>query len=54
MGIVKMELDLNKKVELTKEQLKQLEEARNSPIVYDEDCPELTDAELKEFRRANP
>ncbi|MBE8951084.1 MAG: hypothetical protein SR3Q1_10915 [Quinella sp. 3Q1] len=28
--------------------------AQNRPIVFDEDCPELTDEELKEFRPVNP
>ncbi|MCM1330068.1 MAG: BrnA antitoxin family protein [Ruminococcus sp.] len=36
---------------LTEEQLKELEEAEKSPIVYDEDCPELTDEQLRQFRR---
>ena len=34
---------------LTKEQLKQIEEADKKPIVFDEDCPELTDQQLKEI-----
>ena len=42
---------------LTKEQKAELEYLRNmsdDDIVYDEDCPELTDEELKEFKRVNP
>ena len=34
---------------LTKEQLKQIEEADKKPIVFDEDCPELTEQQLKEI-----
>ena len=34
-----------------KEELRALE---NRPIVYDEDCPKLTDEQLKEFKRVNP
>ena len=34
---------------LTKEQIKQIEEADKKPIVFDEDCPELTDQQLKEI-----
>ena len=34
---------------LTEEQLKELEEAEKAPIVYDEDCPPLTDEQLAEF-----
>lgn len=30
-------------------QLKRIREASRRPIVYDEDCPELTDEELAEF-----
>jgi hypothetical protein len=30
-----------------------LEEAAKHPIVYDEDCPELTDEQLAEFRPVN-
>ena len=28
--------------------------AENRPIVYDDEFPELTDEELKEFKRVNP
>ena len=28
--------------------------AENRPIVYDDEFPELTDEELKQFRRVNP
>jgi len=34
---------------LTRAQLKRIKEASRRPIVYDEDCPELTDEELSEF-----
>lgn len=36
----------------TKEQLKEVEEARNHPIVFDEDSPELTPALIKAFKSA--
>ena len=32
---------------LTKKQLAEIEEAKNSPIVFDEDCPELSPAMIK-------
>ena len=41
-------------VPLTDEQKAEIRALKNRPIVYDEDCPELTDEELKEFRRVNP
>lgn len=34
----------------TKEQLEEVREAAKRPIVYDEDCPELTPAMEKAFR----
>ena len=34
---------------LTQEQIKQIEEADKKPIVFDEDCPELTEAQLIEI-----
>ena len=37
---------------LTPEQLAEIEEARKHPIVFDEDCPEMTDEQLRQFRRA--
>ena len=36
----------------TEEQLREVEEARNSPIVFDEDCEELSPAMMKAFRSA--
>lgn len=37
---------------LTQEQLKEIEEAQNSPIVFDEDCEELSPAMMKAFKSA--
>ena len=42
---------------LTEEQIKRLEALKQMPdedIICDEDCPELTDEQLKHFRRGNP
>ena len=39
--------------ELTEEQIKMLTKMENSPIEFDEDCPELTDEELKNFKRVS-
>ncbi len=36
----------------TKEQLKEVEEAKKTPIVFDEDCEELSPAMLKAFQSA--
>jgi len=36
----------------TEEQLREVEEAKKEPIVFDEDCEELSDAMIKAFRCA--
>lgn len=36
----------------TEEMLKEVEEAKNSPIVFDEDCEELSPAMMKAFKSA--
>lgn len=38
---------------LTEEQKAMLDRAESMPIVFDEDCPELTEEELQEFRRVS-
>ena len=38
---------------LTEEELKKIREAAKKPIVYDEDCPKLTDEQLSQFRRVH-
>ena len=35
----------------TEEQLKEIEDAKNNPIVFDEDCEELSPAMMKAFKR---
>ena len=49
--IVRKEIDVSKP--LTKEQLNELKEAAKRPIVYDEDCPKLTEEQLRSFHRVN-
>ena len=39
---------------LTPEQIQRLDALKNYPIVYDEDCPEMTDEQLRQFRRVKP
>lgn len=39
---------------LTPDQIKRLDDLKNHPIVFDEDCPEMTDEQLKQFKRVNP
>jgi len=36
----------------TQEQLNEIEEAKNNPIVFDEDCEELSPAMMKAFKSA--
>ncbi|MBQ9208754.1 MAG: BrnA antitoxin family protein [Oscillospiraceae bacterium] len=42
--IITREIDLNE--ELTEEQLKMLEAAENSPVITDEDAPDISDEQL--------
>lgn len=44
------ELNFNDK--LTENQIKELRELENAPVVPDEDCPELTDEQLAKFAAA--
>ena len=37
-----------------KERLAILKQMRDEDIICDEDCPELTDEELSQFKRVNP
>jgi hypothetical protein len=39
--------------ELTEEEIAELEAAEKMPITYDEDCPEMTPEELRQFVRVN-
>ena len=49
--VVRKDIDINKP--LTEEEIKMLENAEKMPIVYDEDSPELTDEQFKQFRRVS-
>ena len=50
------ELSEEQKKELifTPEERKQLDEARQKPIVYDADCPAVTPEKALRFRRGHP
>ena len=39
---------------LTPEQIRRLDALKNYPITYDEDCPEMTDEQLRQFKRVHP
>ena len=39
---------------LTPEQIKRLDALKDRPIVFDEDCPEMTEEQLKQFKRVYP
>ena len=39
---------------LTPEQIKRLDALKDRPITFDEDCPEMTDEQLKQFKRVHP
>ena len=43
--------ELKPNTELTPEQIRMIEEAAKRPIVFDEDCPEITPEQAKHFYR---
>lgn len=43
--------ELDGKSKLTREEIKQIRAAAKRPIVFDEDCPELTEEQLAELGR---
>ena len=45
---------LHKGDELSTEQIKRLDALKDRPIVFDEDCPEMTEEQLKQFKRVHP
>lgn len=51
MAIVRKEIDISKP--LTQEEIEMLHRAETMPVTFDEDSPELTDEQLKEFRRVS-
>ena len=45
---------LHKNQPLTDEEREEIRALKNRPIVFDEDCPELTEEQLRQFKRVNP
>ena len=45
---------LTRDMKPTPEQIAEIREAAKYPIVFDEDCPEMTDEQLAQFRRVHP
>lgn len=43
-----------KELAFSQEELDELKRARSVPIVFDEDCPEITPEQAIKFRRVNP
>ena len=54
MAIVRMTLEEAKKIMTPERRRQETEEMNRHPIVYDEDCPPMTEERLKNFRRAKP
>jgi len=48
-----MLFEWDEETKLTAEQMKEVEDAKKSPILYDEDSPELSDEELNRFVRVS-
>lgn len=49
-----MSVELKKELAFTREELEELETAKNMPITFDDDCPETTPEKAIKFRRVNP
>lgn len=47
-------VDFVKEMGFTIEEIKEIENARNMPIIFDEECPETTPERAMRFRRVNP
>ena len=43
-----------REIDFSDDELKELELAAEMPIVFDDDCPEITPEQAKKFRRVNP
>lgn len=54
VNINTMTPELINELAFSKEELEQLDKARNMPITFDEDCPELTPEKAIKFKRVNP
>ena len=52
MAVVKVKI--NKSDKPSKEQIQKMREAKNKPIVFDEDSPEMTESMLSIFKRVYP
>lgn len=44
-------MKINKSDKPSKEQIRKMQEAKNKPIVFDEDSPEMTESMLAKFSR---
>jgi len=44
-------LDLNKSLELSPEEAAEIEEAAKHPVVYDKDCPPLSQETMEKYLR---
>ncbi len=51
MAIIRIEVDRNTK--LPPEEIEMLKALKNRPVVPDEDCPELTEEQLKKLKRVS-
>ena len=47
-------IDADKLLRYTKEDIEELKQAAKRPIVFDEDCPEVTPDKARKFKRVNP
>ena len=46
-------IDADNILRYTKEDIEELKQAAKRPIVFDEDCPEVTPEKVRKFKRVN-
>lgn len=54
VNMTEMTKELAEELAFSKKDLEELERARNMPITFDDDCPEVTPEMAVRFRRVNP
>lgn len=54
VNMIELSDEIKRELAFSEEEKKELEKARNMPIIFDEDCPETTPERALRFRRVNP
>ena len=54
VNVNNLSASLAKELSFTPEELEELKQAKEKPIVFDDDCPETTPERAMKFHRVNP